>query len=190
LNARPYQLECLDAVANGWKEFRRQLIVVPTGGGKTVIFSKLAAVNAGRTLILAHREELIDQAVAKLRAATGIEAEKDKAEHIAELDARVVVASVQTLMRENRMNRWPQDHFDLVVCDEAHHAISPSWRGVLSRFDEHARVLGVTATPDRGDKKNLGVYFENVLFSSDSSEVTGRMITLMAGSVGWWLLVT
>mgnify|MGYP000258101563 CR=1 FL=1 len=73
-----------------------------------------------------------------------------------------------------RLHRWPANHFSLVVCDEAHHAISPSWRGVLSRFDEHAKVLGVTATPDRGDKKNLGVYFENVAYEIGLFDLIGQ----------------
>lgn len=164
MNPRPYQLECLKAIQAGWAQFQKQLIVVPTGGGKTCIFSWLAEQNPHLTLILAHREELIDQAIAKLKASTGIEADKDKAEFRASPGARVVVGSIQTLMRENRLTRWAPNHFDLVVVDEAHHAISPSFLRVLNHFDGHARVLGVTATPDRGDKKNLGQYFQNIAY--------------------------
>lgn len=167
MHLRPYQTETVRAVVRGWNDPgdgdpTRQLVVVPTGGGKTIIFAKLAEVKAGvgqRTLILAHREELIEQAVAKIRAATGIEAHVEKAERHAPRQARVVVASVQTLVRAARLNTWPEDHFGLVVCDEAHHAISPSWRTVLSRFDSVADVVGVTATPDRGDKRTLAEYF-------------------------------
>jgi superfamily II DNA or RNA helicase len=83
-------------------------------------------------------------------------------EERASLDAPVVVASVQTLMREKRRERWPRDHFGLVVVDEAHHALADSYLNTLGHFDDHAKVLGVTATPDRGDKKNLGRYFENI----------------------------
>lgn len=165
MTLRDYQRTVFDSVNSGWSEFRKQLVVMPTGSGKTVVFAHLAAREAmgrpsGRTLILAHREELIDQAVDKIRMATGIEAEVEKAEREATLNAPVVVASVQTLLR--RLERWPSSHFSLVVCDEAHHAISNSWQTVLCHFDEYTRVLGVTATPDRGDQRNLGTYFENV----------------------------
>lgn len=158
---RDYQQACLDGNAKAFEEFDRVLDVIPTGGGKTIIFSNEAQRRnqAGkRVLILAHREELIDQAIAKLRAATGILAEKEKAEFSATLQAQVVVASIQTMTR--RLDKWPKDHFGLIVCDEAHHALSASWQSVLNHFD--AQVLGVTATPDRGDKKNLGTYFQTI----------------------------
>lgn len=163
MNLRAYQYKALEDITAGFGEFNRQLAVLPTGAGKTVLFSKLAeARQPGRTLILAHREELITQAVDKLQAATGIEAQVEMGDQRAGFDAPVVVASVQTLMREKRRNGWPRDHFDLVVVDEAHHTIANSYLGTLRHFHEHAQVLGVTATPDRGDKKNLGRYFENI----------------------------
>jgi len=131
--------------------------------GKTILFSRLAQdFQPRRTLILAHREELITQAVDKLRASTGIEAQVEMGQDRASLDAPVVVASVQTLMREKRRERWPRDHFGLVVVDEAHHALADSYLNTLGHFHNHAKVLGVSATPDRGDKKNLGRYFENI----------------------------
>lgn len=172
VNLRPYQQETVRAVVKGWADPgdgdpSRQLVVVPTGGGKTVIFAKLAEVKQGvgqKTLILAHREELIGQAVDKIRAATGIVAHVEKAERHAPRSASVVVASVQTLTRAARLESWGPDHFGLVVCDEAHHAISPSWRTVLSRFDGTADVVGVTATPDRGDKRTLAEYFTSLAY--------------------------
>ena len=172
MNLRPYQFATVDAVIRGWSESSngtpsRQLVVVPTGGGKTVVFAKLAEAKqrlGQRTLVLAHREELIQQAVDKIRSATGIFASIEKAEQYAPRQAPVVVASVQTLMRDARASRWPENHFGLVVCDEAHHAISASWRKTLSRFDGHADVLGVTATPDRGDKRTLSEYFTSLAY--------------------------
>lgn len=159
---RPYQQQFIEKVESGWKEFKRQLGVAPTGSGKTIIFSHLAhrlqQRSGGRTLILAHREELIDQAIHKLKAATGIFADKEKAEYRASLHAPVVVASVQTMVR--RLDRWPADHFELVVADEAHHSISNSWRTVLDHFT--GNILGVTATADRGDKRSLGEFYENI----------------------------
>jgi superfamily II DNA or RNA helicase len=161
---RKYQQSFVEAVEKGWSEFKKQLGVAPTGSGKTIIFShlcnRLLQKTGGKSLILAHRDELIDQAIDKLHEATGIVAEKEKADFRATKNAPVVVASIQTMIR--RKENWPKDHFDLVVCDEAHHSISKSWRAVLSHFDGHANVLGVTATPDRGDKRSLGQYYENV----------------------------
>lgn len=171
----PYQQKAVEDTERGWSDFGRQLGVIPTGGGKTFAFSHLAKrrleATGEKTLILAHRDELIDQAIDKLRAATGIEADKEKAEDRASLDSPVVVASVQTMIR--RLDRWPADHFGLVVADEAHHAISESWQRVLNHFGEHADVLGVTATPDRGDKRELGTYFENIAFEVGMFDLIG-----------------
>jgi superfamily II DNA or RNA helicase len=168
---RPYQITFVDAVESGWKNFKKQLGVAPTGSGKTIIFSWLAKrrfdSTGQKTLILAHREELIDQAISKLHAATGIYADKEKAEFNARHSAPVVVASVQTMIR--RLDKWPADHFGLVIADEAHHVLSNTWRGVLDHFD--ADVLGVTATPDRGDKKDLGTFFENIAYEISLKEL-------------------
>jgi superfamily II DNA or RNA helicase len=162
---RPYQTACVEAVLSKFRQHGKLLAVLPTAAGKTVIFSHTAEKFApGRTLILAHREELLSQAADKLTRATGIVAETECGTRQASLDAQVVVASVQTLMGEKRLSRWPRDHFNLVVVDEAHHALAESYQRVLRHFDGHAKVLGVTATPDRGDKKNLGTYFEDIAF--------------------------
>jgi superfamily II DNA or RNA helicase len=163
MGLRAYQMKARQDIHQGFQEFDRQLGVLPTGGGKTILFSRLAQdYQPSRTLILAHREELITQAVDKLAAATGIEAQVEMGDDRASLDASVVVASVQTLMRETRRNRWPRDHFGLVVVDEAHHSLADSYLNTLRHFDGHAKVLGVSATPDRGDKKNLGRYYQNI----------------------------
>lgn len=163
MGLRAYQMKARQEIHKGFEDFDRQLGVLPTGGGKTILFSRLAQdYQPQRTLILAHREELITQAVDKLRSSTGLEAQVEMGDDRASLDAPVVVASVQTLMREKRRERWPRDHFGLVVVDEAHHALADSYLNTLGHFHDHAKVLGVTATPDRGDKKNLGRYFENI----------------------------
>ena len=174
MELRPYQHQALDAIEKGWDEFRRQLLVLPTGTGKTIVFSHLAARESSRgrhTLILAHRDELLQQAQEKLKAATGLSSALEKADSRAyELfgdglfatKPHVVVGSVQTL-GNGRLTRWPKDTFDLVVVDEAHHVLSDSYRRIVDHFDG-ARMLGVTATPDRGDKKSLGAVFENIAF--------------------------
>jgi superfamily II DNA or RNA helicase len=161
MNLRPYQTQVVDAVEAGWENARTQLAVLPTGAGKTIIFAHIASRQPGRTLILAHREELIEQAADKIFRATGIRAEIEKAERRASLSAQVVVGSIQSLLSEARRSEWPANHFNLIVCDEAHHSISPSWQTVLQHFPA-ARVLGVTATPDRGDKRNLGEFYEAI----------------------------
>jgi superfamily II DNA or RNA helicase len=159
---RPYQCEAVEAAIRGFNEFRRQLIVCPTGSGKTLLFAKIAEhYQPGRSLVIAHREELLEQARDKILRATGIVGGIEAGERTASLDAPVVVASVQTLMREPRRRRFAPDHFALIVVDEAHHALGESYQRVLGYFED-AWVLGVTATSDRGDKRLLSDFFENV----------------------------
>ena len=162
MKLRPYQEDALAAILKSLGEGGNSLAVLPTGSGKTIIFSNVAkAMLPGRTLILAHREELIDQAISKLHAATGIYADKEKAQDRASLNSDVVVASIQS-MTAKRLKRWPADHFACIICDEAHHSISKSWQSVLKHFN--APVLGVTATPDRGDKRNLGEFYDSITY--------------------------
>ena len=167
MELRPYQEEARQAVEKQWEQVDKTLLVLPTGTGKTVVFSKIIEdrVRQGsRALILAHRGELLDQAADKLASATGLMCATEKAEQSC-LGSwfRVVVGSVQTLMREKRLNQFDSDYFDTIVVDEAHHCISDSYQKVLKHFPE-AKVLGVTATPDRGDMRNLGSYFESLAY--------------------------
>lgn len=170
MDLRPYQQAAIGAVSAGWSEWRRQLIVLPTGAGKTIVFASIVAEEPGRSLVIAHREELVDQAIEKLFRSRGVIAQKEKANHRASLSAKVVVASVQTLGA--RLAKWPADHFSLVVVDEAHHALASTWRRVIDHFCHGgARLLGVTATPDRGDKKVLAEVFENVAYEVNLVEM-------------------
>ncbi len=162
---RPYQEQFVKATLEKFRDHSKLLGVAATGSGKTVMFSNIAElVSPVRTLILAHREELLTQAQDKLFRSTGLAAQIEKAEQRASHQANVVVASVQTLMGDKRLQRWPRDHFGLVVVDEAHHVLADSYQKVLSHFDPYAKVLGVTATPDRGDKRSLGEYFEDISY--------------------------
>lgn len=168
MQLRPYQGEAKDKVLLEWEAgHKRTLLVLPTGTGKTIVFSKIIEerVRQGdRILVLAHRGELLDQAADKLEKATGLKTAKEKAEETSIGSwSRVVVGSVQSMMQEKRLSRFKPDHFDTIIIDEAHHAISNSYQFVLKHF-ENANVLGVTATPDRGDMKNLGVYFESLAY--------------------------
>lgn len=168
MNLRPYQEEARQAVQREWADGnRRTLLVLPTGCGKTIVFAKITedCVSAGdRVLILAHRGELLEQAADKLEKSTGLKCATEKAEETC-LGSwyRVAVGSVQSMMREKRLNRFSPDYFDTIIIDEAHHCISDSYQRVLEHF-KNAKVLGVTATPDRGDMKNLGSVFESLAY--------------------------
>lgn len=157
MKLRKYQEEAREAVQREWEEGRkRTLLVLPTGCGKTIVFSKIIEdrVRKGeRVLVLAHRSELLEQASDKLKTATGLGTALEKAESTSIGSwFRVVVGSVQTMQREKRLSQFPPDYFDTIVIDEAHHAISDGYQRVLQHFED-ANVLGVTATPDRGDKR-------------------------------------
>lgn len=168
MQLRPYQREAKNAILQEWnKGTKKTLLVLPTGTGKTIVFSKVIEdrVRTGdRVLVLAHRGELLDQAADKLAKATGLLCATEKAEESC-LGSwyRVVVGSVQTLMREKRLNQFTQNFFNTIIIDEAHHCISESYQRVLNYFNQ-ANVLGVTATPDRGDMRNLGTYFESLAY--------------------------
>lgn len=168
MELRPYQKEAKEAIFEQWDSgVLKTLLVLPTGCGKTVVFAKVTeeCVRKGdRVLILAHRGELLDQAADKLMKTTGLGCALEKAESSCQGSwFRVVVGSVQTLMREKRLESFPADYFNTIIIDEAHHCISDSYQRVLQHFPE-AQVLGVTATPDRGDMRNLGVYFESLAY--------------------------
>lgn len=165
---RPYQQEAQDAIFTKWAEGQRKLLLcLPTGCGKTIVFAKVIErlVREGkRVLVLAHRAELLTQAADKLHMATGLCCATEKAEETC-LGSwfRVVVGSVQTLCREKRLARFDAHYFDAIVIDEAHHCLSESYQAVLSHFPE-AQVLGVTATPDRSDMRNLGEFFDTLAY--------------------------
>ena len=168
MELRPYQQEAKDAIFEQWDNgVKKTLLVLPTGCGKTVVFAKVTedCVRQGnRVLILAHRGELLDQAADKLMKTTGLGCALEKAENTC-LGSwfRVVVGSVQTLMRQKRLDQFPEDFFDTIIIDEAHHCISDSYQKVLQHFPD-AQILGVTATPDRGDMQNLGQFFESLAY--------------------------
>jgi len=165
---RPYQEASKAAVEREWLEGRsRTLLVLPTGCGKTIVFCQITEdlVRMGkRVLILAHRGELLDQAAQKMEAATGLRCSVEKADQTCLGEwFMVVVGSVQTLMRQTRLDKFDPGHFDAIIVDEAHHCLSDSYQRVLSYFDQ-ADVLGVTATPDRGDMRDLGEYFDSLAY--------------------------
>lgn len=193
---RPYQQQARDRIHAEWEAGRtRTLLVLPTGTGKTIVFASVAAdqVRAGdRVLILAHRGELLEQAADKLQRSTGLVSAVEKAESTC-LDSwfRVVVGSVQTLQRPARLERFPHDYFGTIIIDEAHHAITDGYRRILDYFD-HAKVLGVTATPDRGDMRNLGEVFDSLAFEYKLTDAIkeGYLCKIMAQTIPLKLDIT
>ncbi|HCT90968.1 MAG TPA: DEAD/DEAH box helicase, partial [Lachnospiraceae bacterium] len=167
MELRPYQQEAKDSIFAEWEKADRTLLVLPTGCGKTVVFAKVAeeCIRQGRrVLVLAHRGELLEQASDKIMKATGLGCAMEKAGSTC-LGSwyRVAVGSVQSLQREKRLAQFAGDYFGTIIIDEAHHCLSDGYQRVLQHFPA-AKVLGVTATPDRGDMRSLGVYFESLAY--------------------------
>lgn len=168
MELRPYQQEAKQAIFREWDQgHSRTLLVLPTGCGKTIVFAKVAEEcvrNGDRVLIMAHRGELLDQASDKIAKTTGLGTAVEKAEQTC-LGSwfRIVVGSVQSLQNENRLRKFDADYFDTIIVDEAHHVLSNSYQKVMEHFSG-AKVLGVTATPDRGDMRNLGNFFESLAY--------------------------
>ena len=193
---RPYQQKARDRIHAEWEAgHTRTLLVLPTGTGKTIVFASVAAdqVRAGdRVLILAHRGELLEQAADKLQRSTGLVSAVEKADATC-LNTwfRVVVGSVQTLQCTARLERFPRDYFGTIIIDEAHHAITDGYRRILDYFD-HAKVLGVTATPDRGDMRNLGEVFDSLAFEYKLTDAIkeGYLCRIMAQTIPLKLDIT
>jgi superfamily II DNA or RNA helicase len=179
ITPRPYQTEAVNAILREWNAgVTRQLVSLPTGSGKTIIFALLAQKLGLRTLVLAHREELLQQAAAKMRLVNpainaGILRARDSTGYYTD----VCIASVQTAARANRLEALRGRDFRLCVVDEAHHAASESYIRILRELgfldddpdtgpNSRSRKLlvGVTATAFRGDGIALGGVFDKVVF--------------------------
>jgi superfamily II DNA or RNA helicase len=163
LQLRPYQAEAIAAAKRAYERGTKSAIItLPTGAGKTVVFAALARdFLPERTLILAHREELLFQAKNKIAGIAGVSAGIEKGRTKSSAHHSVVVASVQSLMRGRDI---AGKRFGLCVIDEAHHAAAPSYRAVLKRLKPR-RILGVTATPFRTDHLKLSKVFENNVYT-------------------------
>lgn len=181
IKLRDYQREAIDAVFAAWRDgMRRPAIVLPTGAGKTVVFASLikewrVRAEAGwqhgrRVIVLAHRDELVDQAIAKIRAiAPDLNVGKVKAADD-DVAADVMVCSVQTLASARRLDRlksaqhWAETgQVGLIITDECHHAAAASYEKIYAAFPD-ALQLGVTATMARGDNVGLGDVWEDVVY--------------------------
>jgi superfamily II DNA or RNA helicase len=168
MGLRYYQQEAVDAVFNALSRHRSTLLVMATGLGKTQVFSEVARRWDGDVLVLAHRAELIHQARHRIEQMTGEYVDIEKAWQKAGT-ARIVVGSVDTVKNRKRLEAFGPDRFSLVIVDEAHHYQAKTYKRPLEFFKK-AKILGVTATPDRGDGKALGAIFENVCYKMDIQE--------------------
>lgn len=172
LTLRPYQSQAVAQIRAALAAGHRSvLFVLPTGGGKTVVFSHIAeraAAKGNRICILVHRVELLEQASNSLQG-LGVRHGLIAANRSMDLSAPVQVASVATLAR--RLHRLPAELFQLLVVDEAHHSNAGTWAKVLAHF-HRARVLGVTATPVRCDGQGLGEWYQQMVLGPSAQELT------------------
>lgn len=175
---RDYQTACVEATLHEFAEHASALVVLPTGGGKTIVFAEIIKrMQPARAMVLAHRKELIWQAHDKIEQWTGLEADVEMADLRANefgLLSRspVIVSSVQTQISEmknghRRMSRFRPDDFSLLIVDESHHGTADSYTDIIAYYKQNPKlkVLGVTATPDRGDEEALGQVFEVVAYN-------------------------
>jgi superfamily II DNA or RNA helicase len=176
LELRDYQQKALDGIHTEFKSNDSTLLVLPTGTGKTVVFSHLTRdyVDKGRVMLLAHREELVNQGWRHLRDITSLEPDIEMADYrvneFSQFKSDIVVGSIQTQVSGRRgyerMQKFDPNEFSLLIIDEAHHSAAKSYRKVIDyyRRNKNLKVLGATATPDRADEKALGQIFDSVAF--------------------------
>jgi superfamily II DNA or RNA helicase len=169
MDLRPYQQKAVEESLSAWKTFDRLLGVAATGAGKTVIASHLfrKRLPLGPALFIAHRKELLSQAVDKIYrvnedAHFGFTVGLEQADNKASAQDDVVVASVQSL-HTARLQRWDPNHFKTIVIDECHRSTSKSYKQILDHFVD-CKTLGITATPDRTDQRSLAEVFEHIAF--------------------------
>ena len=177
---RDYQNKAIDAVFKEWEENQSTLVVLPTGCGKTHVFAGVIdKMRPKRSIVIAHRGELIWQARDKIEQSVGMECSVEMADLAASTNlfsrTPVVIATVQTLcstsgsgaLVKRRMERFDPKEFGCLVIDECHHATSASYRETINYFtgrNPDIKILGVTATPDRSDEEALGQVFKTVAF--------------------------
>jgi superfamily II DNA or RNA helicase len=178
MHNRPYQNEALGAIKSNFEQgVYRQLVVMAGGSGKTVIFAQLPEYLKehlpGQQLVLAHREELIDQAIETLRLTNpNIRIDKEKAKHKADPSlADVIVASVGTLGRKGtkRILKYNWERFDKVITDEAHHSLADSYMNIYEaggylKPEDNRLLIGFTATPQRGDGEALARLYKKIVY--------------------------
>lgn len=166
MGLRPYQVECVSKIEESFLEFNRVLVTLFTGAGKTIIFSEIAnkyIKNGKKVLVLAHREELLDQAADKMMKFHGVDFTLIKAGKEYDESKMFQIGSVQSLCKEDRLNKFDKDYYGLIIVDEAHHCMADTYQVIFKYFNS-AKVLGVTATPNRSDGKKLAKFFETTAY--------------------------
>lgn len=159
---RDYQRQAVRATLAKWDRVRSLLFICPTGGGKTHVFAELARLTKGRTLILTDRRLLAKQIAEKIETLTGLTVGLEQGwRRIGHKVPEVVVATVQSISKPDRLRRFKPGTFALIVVDEADLGITPSYRAVVDYFAA-PRVFGCTATPDRADGRTLGEVFQEI----------------------------
>ena len=166
---REYQTECVSTIRQKWNDgVTSQLVILPTGTGKTIVLAQLVKELGRRTLILAHRDELLTQAAEKiLRINPDADIGIFKGKERGGLEREICIASVQTATRHT--DKLKTRNFILCICDEAHHATAKSYRRIFDDLgflggDPSKLLLGVTATPFRADDQSLKGVFEEIVF--------------------------
>ena len=177
---RKYQDDALSAIVSGFRSgVSRQIVALPTGTGKALLFANLPTaigLHPGeRMLVLVHRQELLFQAVDKIRHySPGLSVGIEKAEYTQD-NADVVVACVQS-MNAKRLSRINPEPFRYICADESHHFVAPMFKRVLDHFrvlksssknDPSKLLVGFSATPQRGDGKGLDSVFDSIVYSKD-----------------------
>jgi superfamily II DNA or RNA helicase len=171
---RHYQNQAVDGIEAAWQQYDSTLLVMATGTGKTEVFAEIIRrASSKRAMVLAHRNELIWQAVRRIEG-LGLDCSVEMADLQADTNywnqTPVVVSTIQTQVAGNngngRMGFFKPEDFGIVIVDEAHHATSSTWRRTLAyyRQNPNLKILGVTATPDRADEEALGQVFQSVAF--------------------------
>ena len=160
---RPYQEEAVEASLRELESVQSTFVVMPTGSGKSLIFTEIAKRRPkDRILFLAHRDELLQQAVGHFERNLGEKVGLDQAQFFGG-DERIIVGSVQTVSMPARLERFPPSRFDLILTDEFHHCVSPSYRRIYDYFPD-AKKWGCTATADRLDEKAMGMVADSCAY--------------------------
>jgi superfamily II DNA or RNA helicase len=170
---RPYQKKAIDSVISRYKNgLTKMLLHLPTGAGKTVIATLLVEKlltfsGMGKILFIAHREEILDQTYGKLKYhLPGLNIQIEQGTRCTSGDAQITIASVQSLIR--RKKRFDPKEFSVIICDECHRALAPSWTDVIAYFHENKKpdtlLLGMTATPRRSDGRSALTVFDEIAY--------------------------
>lgn len=155
---RDYQEEAVKKISKV-RNNSKSVVVMATGLGKSFTMANIP--HKGKMLILSHRDELVHQPTKYFKEAVGFEQGKESAN-----DEMVVSASVQSLSKDKRLEKFKKDEFEYIIIDECHHAVAPTYTKILEYFENY-KLIGFTATPKRGDSAGLNAVFDNIIYSKD-----------------------